>query len=158
MFGACGAAVLYRRRMLEEIGFLDEDFFLYDEDTDLSFRAQLAGWKCVYVPNAIVYHKGNATTGRLSDTHVYFHTRNLEFVWIKNMPGGLMLRFIHHKVVQEIGSFFYLCVRHGKWATFFKAKWDALKMAPLHVPKAERYPDPTKSFQYLFARPYGVNI
>jgi GT2 family glycosyltransferase len=41
VFGACGAAVLYRRRMLDEIGFLDEDFFLYDEDTDLNFRAQL---------------------------------------------------------------------------------------------------------------------
>ena len=128
VFGACGAAVLYRRRMLDEIGFFDEDFFLYDEDTDLSFRAQLAGWKCVYVPSAIVYHKGNATTGRLSDAHVYFHTRNLEFVWLKNMPGALMLRFLHHKVAQEVGSFIYLCVRHGKWAAFFKAKWDALKM------------------------------
>src|SRR5215831_20057187 len=42
VFGACGAAVLYRRCMLDEIGFLDEDFFLYDEDTDLNFRAQLA--------------------------------------------------------------------------------------------------------------------
>jgi hypothetical protein len=51
------------------------------------------------------------------------------------MPGGLMLRFVHHKVVQEIGSFIYLCVRHGKWATFFKAKRDALKMAPLMYKK-----------------------
>ena len=86
-------------RMLAEIGFLDDNFFLYDEDTDLSFRAQLAGWKCVYVPNAIVYHKANATAGRLSDTHVYYHTRNLEFVWIKNMPLGLMLRFAHQKLL-----------------------------------------------------------
>lgn len=130
VFGACGAAVLYRRQMLDEIGFFDEDFFLYDEDTDLSFRAQLAGWKCVYVPDAIVYHKGNATAGRLSDTHVYYHTRNLEFVWIKNMPLGLMLRFAQQKLLQEIGSFCYLCLRHGKWAPFFKAKRDALKMLP----------------------------
>jgi GT2 family glycosyltransferase len=130
VFGACGAAVLYRQRMLEEIGFLDEDFFLYDEDTDLSFRAQLAGWKCVYVPDAIVYHKGNATSGRLSDTHAYYHTRNLEFVWIKNMPLGLILRFAHHKVLQEIGSFCYLCLRHGKWWPYFRAKFDALRMLP----------------------------
>jgi hypothetical protein len=47
--------------MLDEIGFLDEDFFLYDEDTDLNFRAQLAGWKCVYVPTAVAYHVANAT-------------------------------------------------------------------------------------------------
>lgn len=130
VFGACGAAVLYRRRMLDEIGFLDKDFFLYDEDTDLSFRAQLAGWKCVYVPTALAYHKGNATSVRLSETHVYYHTRNLEFVWIKNMPAGLMLRFAHHKLCQEIGSFCYLCLRHWKWRAFFKAKLDALRMFP----------------------------
>ncbi len=131
VFGACGAAALYRGRMLEEIGFFDKDFFLYDEDTDLSFRAQLAGWKCVYVPTAVVYHIGHATTGRLSDTHVYYHTRNLEFVWIKNMPLGLMLRFAHHKLIQELGSFCYLCLRHGKWRPYFRAKRDALKMIPV---------------------------
>ncbi len=135
VFGACGAAVLYRREMVDEIGFLDEDFFLYDEDTDLNFRAQLGGWKCVYVPEAIVYHKVNATSHRLSDLHVYYHTRNLEFVWMKNMPTGLMLRFAHHKIIQEVGSFSYICLRHGKWSPFFRAKRDALKMLPLVLKK-----------------------
>jgi GT2 family glycosyltransferase len=130
VFGACGAAVLYRRRMLGEIGFLDEDFFLYDEDTDLSFRAHLAGWRCVYVPAAVLQHKSNATSIKLSDVHVYYHTRNLEFVWVKNMPAALMLRFAHHKLLQEIGSFCYLCLRHGKWAPYFRGKIDALKMLP----------------------------
>jgi GT2 family glycosyltransferase len=138
VFGACGAAVLYRRRMLDEIGFLDEDFFLYDEDTDLNFRAQLAGWKCVYVPTAIAYHMANATSRRLSDMHVYYHTRNLEFVWIKNMPFETMLRFAHHKVIQELGAFCYLCVRHGKWGPFFRAKRDALKMLPVVLKKREK--------------------
>ena len=130
VFAACAAGALYRRKMIDEIGFLDDDFFLYDEDVDLSFRAQLAGWKCVYVPDAIIHHKGNATAVRLSDTHVYYHTRNLEFVWIKNMPTGLMLRFAHHKVIQEIGSFCYLCLRHGKWRPYLRAKIDAVKMFP----------------------------
>lgn len=130
VFAACAAAALYRRKMIDEIGFLDNDFFLYDEDVDLSFRAQLAGWKCVYVADAVVRHRGNATSIRLSDTHVYYHTRNLEFVWIKNMPAGLMLRFAHHKLVQEIGSFFYLCVRHGKWKAYLRGKRDALRMLP----------------------------
>jgi GT2 family glycosyltransferase len=66
VFGACGAAVLYRRRMLDEIGFLDEDFFLYDEDTDLNFRAQLACWKCAYILTAVAYHVVNATAERRS--------------------------------------------------------------------------------------------
>ena len=137
VFGGCGAAVLYRRKMLETIGFLDENFFLYDEDTDLNFRAQLAGWKCMYVPSAIVYHKANATAGRLSDLHVYYHTRNLEFVWIKNMPARLMLRFAHHKLVQEIGSFCYLCLRHMKWRSYFKAKRDAIRMLPVMLKKRQ---------------------
>ena len=131
IFGGCGAAALYRRRMVDEIGFLDDDFFLYDEDTDLSFRAQLAGWKCAYVPSAVVYHTSNATVGRLSDAHVYHHTRNLEFVWLKNMPAGLMFRFAHHKIFQEIGAFSYLCIRHRKWAPYFRAKRDAIRMFSL---------------------------
>jgi GT2 family glycosyltransferase len=138
VFGACGAAVLYRRRMLDEIGFFDEHFFLYDEDTDLNFRAQLAGWKCVYVPTAIVYHKSNATSGRLSDVHVYYHSRNLEFVWLKNMPSTLMLRLAHHKIIQELGSFCYLCLRHGKWRPFFRAKRDALRMFALMLEKRKQ--------------------
>jgi GT2 family glycosyltransferase len=124
--------------MLDEIGFLDEDFFLYDEDIDLNFRAQLAGWKCIYVPSAIAYHLANATSKRLSDLHVYYHTRNLEFVWIKNMPTGLMIRFAHHKFIQEFGSFGYLCLRHGKWRPFFRAKRDSLKMLPLMLEKRKR--------------------
>lgn len=135
VFSACGAAVLYRRRMLDEVGFLDEDFFLYDDDTDLSFRAHLAGWECVYVPAAVAYHKINATSVRLSDLQVYYHTRNLEFVWIKNMPVGLMLRFAHHKLMQEFGAFCYLCLRHTKWRAYFRAKRDALKMLPTMLKK-----------------------
>jgi hypothetical protein len=84
-----------------------------------------------YIPTAVAYHVANATSRRLSDLHVYYHTRNLEFVWMKNMPLGLMLRFAHHKVIQELGSFCYLCLRHGKWGPFFRAKRDALSMLPV---------------------------
>jgi len=105
VFGASAAACLYRRKMLDAIGFLDEDFFFNDEDTDLNFRAQLGGWKCLYVPSAIVYHRVNATIGRMSDLHVYYHARNLEFLWIKNMPTGLMVRYALHKLFQELGSY-----------------------------------------------------
>jgi GT2 family glycosyltransferase len=135
VFGACAAAALYRRKMLEEIGFFDDSYFLNDEDTDLNFRGQLFGWRCVYVPTAMVYHKVNATIGRLSDTSVYYHTRNLEFTWMKNLPTGLMLRFAHHKLIQEIGAFSYLCLRHHKWYAYFRAKRDAVRMLPLMLKK-----------------------
>jgi hypothetical protein len=80
----------------------------------------------------------NATSRRLSDLHVYYHTRNLEFVWIKNMPFETMLRFAHHKVIQELGAFCYLCIRHGKWGPFFRAKRDALKMLPVVLKKRNK--------------------
>jgi hypothetical protein len=135
IFGACGAAALYRRSMLDEIGFFDDAFFLYDEDIDLSFRAQLAGWKCRYVPDAVAHHKGNATSERLSGLHIYYHTRNLEFVWMKNMPAGLMIRFSHHKLIQELAAFGYICLRHGGWRPFLRGKRDALRMLPSMLKK-----------------------
>ena len=137
VFGACAAAALYRRAMLDDVGFLDEDFFFNDEDTDLNFRAQLAGWKCMFVPSALVRHKVNATIGNLSDLHVYYHVRNLEFLWLKNMPKELMFRYAHHKLIQELGSFLYLCVRHGKWNSFFKGKRDALQFFPRMLKKRQ---------------------
>lgn len=57
MFGACAGAAIYRRSMLEDIGLFDEDFFIAQEGVDLSFRAQLKGYKCLYVPTAVVYHR-----------------------------------------------------------------------------------------------------
>src|SRR5690606_20741179 len=57
VFGASGGASLYRASMLKEIGLFDEDFFAYYEDVDISFRAQLAGWKVLYVPTAEAYHQ-----------------------------------------------------------------------------------------------------
>jgi GT2 family glycosyltransferase len=59
-FGACGAAALYRRTMLDDLAldgeYFDEDFFAYCEDTDLAWRAQLRGWRCVYAPRAVATH------------------------------------------------------------------------------------------------------
>ena len=78
--------------MLEQIGFLDTDFFLIHEDTDLNFRAQLAGWKVLYVPTAIVHHKVRSSIGIMSDMAVYYSLRNSELVRIKNVPFGVFLR------------------------------------------------------------------
>ena len=63
IFGASGGAALYRRAMLDEIGLFDTRFFAYLEDVDLAWRAQCAGWRCCYVPQAVVQHKTSATSG-----------------------------------------------------------------------------------------------
>lgn len=86
VFGPSGAAGLYRRRMLDEIGLLDEDFFMYCEDTDIAFRGRLAGWKCVFVPKAIVYHMYSATGGKYSPMKAYFVERNRFWTAVKVLP------------------------------------------------------------------------
>jgi len=91
VFGACAAAALYRREMLDDIGLFDEDFFAYCEDGDLSFRAQLAGYGCLYVPGAVVYHVGGASTGgKRSPTATRLGTRNGLCLLVKDLPTPLV--------------------------------------------------------------------
>lgn len=89
VFSACGGGASYRRTMLDEIGFLDDDFFFSCEDVDLAWRAQLAGWKTLYVPTAVLYHKlkASAGTGPISSYH---DGRNFLYVIWKNYPTGLL--------------------------------------------------------------------
>ncbi len=138
VFGACAGAALYRREMLDEIGFLDEDFFLIHEDTDLNFRAQLAGWKVLYVPTAVVHHKVRSSIGAMSPTAVYYSLRNSELVRMKNVPVGILLRCLPELVVGAIVEFFYFAVRHGFFRLYFKAKLDALKMLPKMLRKRKK--------------------
>ncbi len=88
VFGAAGVASAYRRAMLDEVRLFDEDLISYCEDVDLAWRAQLAGWKCVYVPKAIVYHKLSATGGgRIAS---YYCGRNFIYLIAKNYPTALL--------------------------------------------------------------------
>jgi len=87
VFSACGGSAAYRRTMLDEIGLLDDDFFFSFEDVDLAWRAQLAGWRCLYVPRAVVYHKLKASGGGVVAS---FHDgRNRIYTLLKNYPGDL---------------------------------------------------------------------
>jgi GT2 family glycosyltransferase len=91
VFSACGGAAAYRREMLDLIGLLDDDFFFSCEDVDLGWRAQLAGWKCVYAPEAVVYHHLAATGGDV--TASYYNGRNYLWLIAKNYPGPLLRKY-----------------------------------------------------------------
>jgi GT2 family glycosyltransferase len=92
VFGAMGGAAAYRRAMLVDVGLLDEAFFMYLEDVDLAFRAQLRGWPCVYAPAARVYHRGSASGGgRLAS---FYNGRNLIRLLAKDVPSGLAPRLL----------------------------------------------------------------
>ncbi len=92
VFGASGGATLYRSAALREIGDFDQRFFAYYEDVDISFRAQLYGWKVYYNPKAIAYHEQGATSNKISGFGVYQTIKNLPLLYIKNVPTGLLFK------------------------------------------------------------------
>jgi GT2 family glycosyltransferase len=91
VFSACGGSSAYRKATLDQIGLLDDDFFFSLEDVDLAWRAQLAGWRCLYTPAAIVYHHLSATGGGV--TASYYDGRNLIWLLTKNVPGPLWRKY-----------------------------------------------------------------
>jgi GT2 family glycosyltransferase len=105
LFGACAGAAIYRRELLDKIGLFDQIFVSNFEDVDLSFRAQLAGFKCLYVPTAIVYHKRGETRKRI---HVYVELlsyRNKKILWLKNAPNRLLLKYLPQFLFADVISF-----------------------------------------------------
>lgn len=90
VFTATGAASIYRRGVFEHVGLLDESLFIYSDDIDFGFRARLLGYRCVYVPDAIVHHDRSATFGRGSSAQMRLVYRNRVTVYLKNMPWGLI--------------------------------------------------------------------
>jgi GT2 family glycosyltransferase len=126
IFGPCAGAALYRKTMLDEIGLFDEDFFLFMEDVDLAFRAQLAGWKCVYTPKARVIHKHGGTARAGSDIAVYYGNRNILWYVVKNFPFRTLVLSSPWIIGRNIGVIPYYILR-GKHRIILKAKIDAIK-------------------------------
>lgn len=87
IFSTCAGAALYRKEVFDKIGYFDESFFAYMEDVDISYRANIYGYKNVYTPKAKVYHIGSATSGgRYSEFKLKLSARNSIYVPYKNMP------------------------------------------------------------------------
>lgn len=125
VFGACAGAALYRKKMLDEIGLFDEDFFSYMEDVDIALRARLAGWKCLYAPKAVVYHYRGGTGGKVSDNTVYYGNRNIIWQPVKNFPAGLLILSLPWIIGRNIASVpFYILKGYGK--AIIRSKIDAI--------------------------------
>ena len=99
VFGATAAAALYRREMIDDIAidgeFFDSDFFVYREDADVAWRAQLLGWRCLYTPHPKGYHVRNVLPGirRALPPEINMHSvKNRFLMRIKNMTGDLYRR------------------------------------------------------------------
>jgi GT2 family glycosyltransferase len=129
VFSACGAAALYTREdFLQTAGF-DETYFSYFEDVDLGFRLRLMGKRCLYVPGAVVYHVGSASTGKISDFVIYHGHRNLVWTYFKNMPGILFWRYLPLHILMNL-FFIISFILKGKGLAIIRAKLDALGRLP----------------------------
>ncbi len=129
IFGPCAGAALYRKKMLEEVGLFDEDFFLYMEDVDLAFRAKLAGWGCTYVHKAVAFHIHGGTAGFGSDLSVYYGNRNIVWYVLKDFPRWLLLSSLLWIVGRNLAVIPYYAAR-GQGKVILKSKIDALRGAP----------------------------
>jgi GT2 family glycosyltransferase len=131
IFAPCAAAALYRRRAFIEVGGFDEDYFCYIEDVDLGFRLRLAGYRCLYVSEAVIAHMGSGTTGGSgSDFSLYHSHRNLVWTYLKNMPGILFWLLLPLHFGLNLTSVFWFAIKHGKGRLIWNAKWAALIAFP----------------------------
>jgi GT2 family glycosyltransferase len=126
VFSACGAAAVFPTLAFREVNGFDDEYFSYLEDIDLGFRLRLKGYRCIYLPAAIVFHVGSGSTSRRSDLAVYYSQRNLVWTFIKDMPGiwVWVLAPLH-----ILANFFMIALsitrKQGK--VTISAKWEAIR-------------------------------
>lgn len=136
VFGACAAASLYRREMLDDVQvdgeYFDQTFFAFLEDVDLNWRAQLRGWKCVYTPKAVGYHHRGGTAirrTRLVEEHNY---KNRYLMILKNDSPASVIRNLSHFLLTDFlktAGLLFRCPSAllGGWAGAIKVMPAALR-------------------------------
>jgi len=122
-----GCGGMYRKVVFEEIGLFDEDFFAYGDDAEIGIRARLAGWKCVYVPKAVLYHKNSGTGGQYSPFKAFYVERNRFWITIKYFPLPLLflsLFFTFYRFALQA----YGALAHRGAAGKFTKKYSPLRL------------------------------
>ncbi len=139
IFGATGGAMLVRKDVVDEIGLYDSAFFFNNEDVDFALRALSAGYRTLYLPQAVVYHRRSPNEARIPEKVLYYIQRNMELAVFKNIPWPVWLALGPLHLA-------YNGYQLGKWSArgmggvVLKAKVDAIKM----MPKLARNPISTK--------------
>lgn len=125
IFSACAGAAIYRKKILEKIGYFDEEHFAYLEDTDIGYRARIYGYENWYAPKAIVYHVGSGTSGsRYNQFKTRYSSRNNIYLIYKNMPllqiilnlpflaAGFLIKFLFF-AVKGMGKEYAAGIKNG---------------------------------------------
>lgn len=129
VFGVCGAACLLRRELLDRVGGYDERYFAFYEDVDLNVRARIAGWRFGYVPEAVVWHVGNATwtaqAPRASAWNAKLVARNRIATQLKFLPARALPRVL----LIELGAL-ARAARQGRFRATLRGKLEGLRWLP----------------------------
>lgn len=125
IFGATGGASLFKRKEFISLGMFDENYFMYSEEVDFAFRAQFLGYKSIFCPKAIVYHKHKATSKKLP-THVeYWQFRNMTQTIIKDFPREILFKNwrLLKIILVHFNTIFYQLKNGFWWAPFLADIW-----------------------------------
>ena len=146
VFSACGGAAIYRRSILDEIGWFDEYHFAYLEDTDIGYRARIMGYKNVYCPDAVVYHVGSGVTGsRYNDFKIRISARNNMYLIMKNMPAlQILINLPFLFLGFAIKACFFILIGHGR------AYLSGLKRGYIMCRDARKFPYSSKNLGNYF--------
>jgi GT2 family glycosyltransferase len=160
VFGACAAAALYRRELLQDVGLFDEDYFAYYEDVDLAWRARLRGWRAMLVPQAVVYHIHSGTSGRSSPFKERLITRNLVWTRLKDYPFPAWLFFLPLILAYDIITACVPLLRGDPYP--FLGLWQGMRQARIALAKRRAIQSGRAAsfremmpFMRCFRRPFG---
>jgi GT2 family glycosyltransferase len=137
VFSATAAAALYDRLAFLNLGGFAESFVSHLEDVDLGFRLRLAGYRCLYVPQAVVAHLGSASYGRESERTVYQVQRNLLWLYLADMPGMLFWKYLPAHLFAHLFFLSYYSLR-GQAGAVWRAKRAALRGLPAALRRRKR--------------------
>ena len=139
VFGACGAAVVYRREMLDDVGFFEPRFFMYYEDLDLAWRARRRGWRFVYAPDAVVRHVHCGSSGEWSPAFCFYVERNRVLTSIRNASMLLAVGSTIGLGLRVLRCWWRIAVTRGKqWRlahgfAYLRAGWSLAMELPRAV-------------------------
>lgn len=146
VFAACAGAAIYRKRIIEQIGYFDERHFAYLEDIDIGYRARLSGYVNVYEPKAVVFHVGSGASGsRYNAFKIKYSSRNNIYMIYKNMPFVQILLNLPLLLAGFSFKFLFFC-KKGFGSEYGKGLLQGLRMCRredrFHVRKGQ-------AFQYV---------
>lgn len=130
IFTMKGACMLFKKDILDKIGVFETSYFAYFEETDMCHRVWLAGYKNVYTPKSIIYHKGGETAKRLDNSFLIYHSyKNRIYTYLKNLEAENVFKIVPlHILLCELASFAYLLKSQTKQAKAIqKAIWWNIK-------------------------------